>query len=133
FAADRMDHLAREILPALARGQDVVSDRYYHSSLAYQAEETDRVLVEQANARARRPDLTLVIAVPAAQAAEPRRREGRLEERYDDVALQERIARNYEAIAARLQARERIVVIPGTQPIAEVQGAIRREVEPLCS
>src|SRR5262249_48635759 len=36
FAADRLDHLQREVEPALARGAVVVSDRWYHSSLAYQ-------------------------------------------------------------------------------------------------
>jgi dTMP kinase len=42
FAADRLDHLQREIEPLLAAGSDVVSDRYLLSSLAYQAEEADR-------------------------------------------------------------------------------------------
>src|SRR3989442_1021120 len=35
FAADRLDHLEREIKPALAGGEDVISDRYLLSSLAY--------------------------------------------------------------------------------------------------
>jgi len=42
FAADRFDHLQREVEPLLAAGNDVVSDRYLMSSLAYQAEEADR-------------------------------------------------------------------------------------------
>ena len=33
FAGDRRDHLDREIIPALQRGA-VITDRYYHSSLA---------------------------------------------------------------------------------------------------
>lgn len=37
FAADRIDHLDREILPALARGEVVVCDRYVMSSLVYQS------------------------------------------------------------------------------------------------
>ncbi len=37
FAADRAEHLTRVIEPALARGAWVISDRYYHSSLAYQS------------------------------------------------------------------------------------------------
>src|SRR5579864_7294663 len=36
FAADRVDHVAGEIEPALARGQHVLCDRYVLSSLAYQ-------------------------------------------------------------------------------------------------
>src|SRR5215471_2535238 len=36
FAADRMDHLCAEILPALGKGQIVLCDRYLLSSYAYQ-------------------------------------------------------------------------------------------------
>src|SRR5215813_5602752 len=52
--------LLREIVPELARGRHVVSDRYYHSSLAYQSEESERAFVEALNAHARRPDLTFL-------------------------------------------------------------------------
>jgi len=34
FAADRMDHLQREVEPQLAAGVTVISDRWYHLSLA---------------------------------------------------------------------------------------------------
>ncbi|MEJ2673453.1 MAG: dTMP kinase [Deltaproteobacteria bacterium] len=36
FIADRREHVARVIRPALAAGRIVVTDRYYHSSVAYQ-------------------------------------------------------------------------------------------------
>ncbi len=36
FAADRYEHVATEIIPALKDGKIVVSDRYLYSSLAYQ-------------------------------------------------------------------------------------------------
>src|SRR4051794_5496285 len=36
FSADRADHLARTVRPALARGEWVVCDRYLLSTLAYQ-------------------------------------------------------------------------------------------------
>ena len=36
FAADRTDHLAAQVLPALAAGKVVLCDRYVLSSLAYQ-------------------------------------------------------------------------------------------------
>src|SRR4051812_35922446 len=41
FAADRLDHLSREVEPALARGQHVITDRYLLSSLAYQTVDGD--------------------------------------------------------------------------------------------
>jgi dTMP kinase len=36
FAADRLEHVENEVLPALRQGRLVVSDRYVYSSLAYQ-------------------------------------------------------------------------------------------------
>ena len=36
FAADRADHTRRAILPSINKGYVVISDRYIHSSLAYQ-------------------------------------------------------------------------------------------------
>src|SRR3569623_635332 len=57
FAADRRDHLTREIEPALAAGCDVISDRYLLSSLAYQAVEADRSWVERLAEGVRAPDL----------------------------------------------------------------------------
>src|SRR5262245_55060798 len=126
FAADRMDHLSREIEPALAKGQHVVSDRYYHSSLAYQAEEADREFVAAINARARRPDLTLLLRVSAAEAAKRRKAAGRTTERYDDLTLQERIAHNYDRISG-------MTIIDGGQSVERVQEALRREVEQVCA
>src|SRR4051794_5711725 len=37
FAADRLDHLKREIEPQLQKGVHVISDRYVISSLVYQS------------------------------------------------------------------------------------------------
>jgi dTMP kinase len=72
FAADRRDHLTREIEPALAGGFDVVSDRYLPSSLAYQAVAADRAWVEQLANGVREPDLTLLLDVEIGVAARRR-------------------------------------------------------------
>ena len=52
FAADRLDHLQREVEPRLAAGVTVVSDRWYHSSLAYQGTGADHDWIATLNARA---------------------------------------------------------------------------------
>ncbi len=36
FAADRIEHIQNEVVPALEEGKIVISDRYVYSSLAYQ-------------------------------------------------------------------------------------------------
>jgi dTMP kinase len=106
FAADRRDHLAREIEPALASGSDVVSDRYLLSSLAYQAVEADRTWVQRLAEGVRVPDLTVLLDLPTAVAAERRRRAGRVDERYDADATLMRVAENYRRLAAAASAQQ---------------------------
>jgi dTMP kinase len=132
FAADRMDHLEAEILPRIRDGVIVVSDRYDLSSVAYQTatapaedpEEAKRVVawIRELNARARRPDLTLVLDVRAEVAAERRKSRGGARELYEDGELQKRLARAY-ARAEELVPQDRIEHIDANAPIDEVVSA----------
>jgi len=64
FAADRLEHLKNEVLPALDEGKTVVSDRYVFSSLAYQgAAGLDLDWIEKINEQAVPPDLAIFIDV----------------------------------------------------------------------
>lgn len=64
FAADRVEHVKDEVLPALGEGKIVVSDRYVFSSLAYQgAAGLDLGWIERVNEHAVRPDLAVFIDV----------------------------------------------------------------------
>jgi dTMP kinase len=64
FAADRLDHLKSEIVPALKEGRLVISDRYLYSSLAYQgAAGLDLSWIEKINEHALRPDFAVFIDV----------------------------------------------------------------------
>ena len=64
FAADRFDHVENTVLPALKKGQIVVSDRYVYSSLAYQgATGLELDWIEKMNKQAIRPDLAVFIDV----------------------------------------------------------------------
>ncbi len=114
FAADRLDHLQREIEPALAAGATVVSDRYYHSSLAYQGTGADRDWILQLNLRARRPDLTIFLQVRPEVAAQRRVAAGRVQELFEDLRMQEAVAEGYAATLAELQSHgERIEILDG--------------------
>ncbi|MEO2237004.1 MAG: dTMP kinase, partial [Candidatus Poseidoniia archaeon] len=67
FVNDRAEHVEQLILPALARGEIVVCDRYQASTRAYQvAQGVDRALVSRLlDTRGfRDPDLTLWLRVP---------------------------------------------------------------------
>jgi dTMP kinase len=117
FAADRLDHLQREVLPQLAAGVTVISDRWYHSSLAYQGTGADRDWITVLNARARRPDLTLFLRVRPEVAAQRRVAAGRVQELFDDLRIQHEVDAGYGATIAELTAQgERIEVIDGELP-----------------
>ena len=64
FAADRLEHVENEVLPALNQGRLVVSDRYIYSSLAYQgAAGLSLKWIEKINEHALRPDFAIFIDV----------------------------------------------------------------------
>jgi len=64
FAADRIEHVETEILPALNQGRLVISDRYVYSSLAYQgAAGLSLEWIEKVNEHALQPDLAVFIDV----------------------------------------------------------------------
>lgn len=103
FAADRLDHVASEIEPALAAGQVVITDRYVMSSWVYQALDCEPAWVRAINGRAPWPDLTFVIDVPADEAMRRvmarRGAAGPALEIYETTPLQERLAAGYSALA----------------------------------
>jgi dTMP kinase len=117
FAADRLDHLQREVEPQLAAGYTVISDRWYHSSLAYQGTGADRDWITALNARARRPDLTIFLQVRPEVAAQRRVAAGRVQELFEDLRMQHDVDAGYRATIAELTTQgERIEVIDGELP-----------------
>ncbi len=120
FAADRMDHIQREVEPALAAGHVVVSDRWYHSSFAYQGTDADATWIRVLNERARVPDLTLFLRVAPEVAAHRRMLAGRVQELFEDLPMQQRVAAGYERVNASLQASERIDIVDGELSIDAV-------------
>jgi len=64
FAADRVDHVEKEIKPALQKSKIVVCDRYVYSTLAYQgAAYLDLTWIKRINRFALVPDLALFLDV----------------------------------------------------------------------
>jgi dTMP kinase len=128
FAADRMDHLDSSIIPALRAGSVVISDRYDLSSLAYQSvtahEGADPVpWIRTLNRQALRPDLTLVIDVPAEVAEERRRARGGVEELFEARELQARLATVY-ARAEQLVPNDRLLHVPGVGDMGQVAAQV---------
>ena len=64
FTADRYEHLATEVMPAIQEGKIVVCERYYYSTIAYQtAQGVDRSWLFDINKFATKPDLVFFLDV----------------------------------------------------------------------
>lgn len=122
MAADRADHVATMVEPALASGSHVITDRYIGSSLAYQGfgrgldvEEVRRLSVWAAGGLW--PDLTVLLDVPVALAAE---RLGTELDRFESAGdgFHRRVADGFRTLAAN--EPETWVVIDGTRSVDEV-------------
>jgi dTMP kinase len=124
FAADRMDHLDSTVAPALRAGAVVVSDRYDLSSLAYQSVTAHSGAesipwIRELNAQALRPDLTVVIDVPAEVAEQRRQARGGVEEMFEAREIQARLVAVY-ARAEELVPNDRVLHVPGVGEVQEV-------------
>jgi dTMP kinase len=120
FAADRVDHVESTILPALRAGQTVVSDRYTLSSLTYQSltspeGEASVGWIRELNARAVRPDLTIVLDVSEDVAAVRRAARKGPAEIFEVSELQRRLAAAYER-AESFVPHDRVLHVPDGPP-----------------
>jgi dTMP kinase len=126
MAADRAQHVAEVVRPALAADRHVVSDRYIGSSLAYQGHGRGLPVVELRRisgwaANDLWPDLIVLLDVPRdvarqRSAAPPDRLESAGDEFHD------RVARGYRALASADATRW--VVVDGAAPPEEVEAAV---------
>lgn len=133
FAADRTHHCHNEIRPALARGETVITDRYYHSSFAYQGDvdgeqRFDIDWVRALNARALRPDVTFFLDVPVDVALTRLGDRGHLDI-YETREKLERLQARYREVVEILRGEgERIVTVDGTLAaqavLAEITAAL---------
>ncbi len=132
FAADRRDHLARTVEPALDRGDWVVSDRYFHSSLAYQSLDWPLDDVARLNDRFRVPDLTVFIDVDVDVALGRIARRGGAVEWYEADDRLRRVAKAYRSVLRWVGDRgDTVVVVSGELPVAEVSAAVFAAVDAL--
>ena len=129
FAADRLDHNRRVILPAVRAGEIVISDRYLMSSLAYQGLTQSVQWLQQINANARLPDLTLLLRVSPLvglrRVAQRRRGSGGNEEIFDVPETQRKLAESYAVLATRDDLGP-IQVVDGSKKISDVAAELLR-------
>ena len=126
MAADRAQHAAEVIGPALTAGSDVVCDRYLYSSLAYQGYgrglpvEEVRGLSDWATAGLL-PDLVVLLIVPAPVSQQ---RLGRELDRFEAAGadFHTRVAAGFLELAAN--EPDRFVVVDGDGSIDQVAQSV---------
>ena len=132
YAADKAEHVETVVLPALARGEVVVTDRYVDSTLAYQG--AGRTLdVREVERVARwatgdlRPHLTVLLDL------EPSAGLGRFEERdrieQESLEFHQRVRASFLELAAA--DPDHYLVLDARCPVEELSAAIRDRVRPL--
>jgi dTMP kinase len=125
FAADRMDHVESEIEPFIAGGGVIISDRYDASSLAYQSTVSGRSgpsavdWIRSLNEHALRPDITIVIELPADVAAVRRESRGEAAQLYEQHEVQRALAAFYTDLPKHMP-KDRIVMVDGQGTVEEV-------------
>lgn len=135
YAADRADHVANVVRPALERGAIVVSDRYLDSSLAYQGHGRRQPVddIARVNAWATGgllPDLTVLLEVPPADGL---RRLSAPADRIESEPQEfhERVQAGFRALAEA--DPDRYLVLDASRPQAELSREIQyriREILP---
>jgi len=122
FAVDRLDHIEREIKPALTQGKIVVSDRYVYSSIAYQgAVGLDLKWIEEINRWALKPDLAVYLNVPVEVVIKRIKRERSVME-----TLQNQ--RKVREVYLKLVKEGKLILVDGNRPIEVVEREILQKV-----
>lgn len=130
FTADRADHLARTIRPALDAGHWVVCDRYLLSTLAYQgAEGVDPEWMLTVSAGFEVPELTVLLDLPDALRRERLDLRGVLD-RYETPELAGTLRASYRDAVELLRANgHRIEVVAAAGTPGEVTDRILERLE----
>lgn len=128
MAADRAQHVAEVVLPALRAGRDVVSDRSAWSSVAYQGAgrglgEGDVHRISDWASDGRWPDVVVLLDVSPAEAEH---RIGAARDRMEAAgrAFHDRVAAAFRALAAE----HGWCVVDGTGPADDVAARVREAV-----
>lgn len=136
YAADRAQHIATLVRPALERGEVVIQDRYFDSSVAYQG--AGRVLgpdeIRQLSLWATEgllPDLTVLLDLDESSARVRLDAEDKPFDRLEAEAAEfhQRVRHGFLALAAA--EPNRFIVIDASQPIEQIADQIRERVEQL--
>ena len=124
FGADRAQHFTELVLPSLADGKIVLSDRMADSSLAYQGygRGLDKDMIQRVSTwtmQGRMPDVTFFVDVAIDVALEriARTRETKTSFEQEQVDFWQRVRDGYKEI---FQTRDNVITLDGSKPPEQV-------------
>lgn len=122
YTADRHEHLKRVILPMLAEGKNVVCDRYFYSTIAYESAifGVSQEWIRKLHENVRKPDVVIFIDIePDVSLA---RKRARPHDRLEKVELLEKVRDAYRKMAKE----EGFFVVNGDRPKEEVFADVKK-------
>lgn len=132
YAADKAEHVDKLVLPALAAGGVVITDRYVDSTLAYQGggrslDSTDLEFIARWATSGLRPHLTVLLDVDPAVGLSRFGTPDRIEA--EPLDFHQRVRQEFLDLAATDSAH--YLILNGSGDRAEIHDQIRTRVEPL--
>lgn len=137
FAADRALHVDTVIRPALEAGEVVLTDRFVDSSLAYQGAGRE-LTVDEVRRVSRwatgglRPDLTVLLDIPATQGLDRARGRGAADKlEGESLSFHERVRESFRHLAE--SEPRRYLVLDAVRPPEEIAALVLHAVDGLFS
>ena len=135
-----LDRIAHNVNPVngiekfLASGVDVICDRYYYSSLAYQGSETDFDWVLDMNINCpeiRKPDLCIFLDLEPEKCLDRISKNRLVKEIYEETERLERYRKRYFEIFDMLKFTDNIAIIDTARDIEEIAADVYAKVSEL--
>ncbi|MEM5871512.1 MAG: dTMP kinase [Candidatus Aenigmatarchaeota archaeon] len=129
YVADRLEHLKKEILPSLEKGINVICDRYFYSTIAYESAifNVSKDWIKQLHEKIKKPDVVIFIDI------EPEISLKRKRERPDDRLEKVEILKKVRQVYLELADEEKFFVVNGDRSKEEIFEDIKKIVNKMLS
>lgn len=126
FVADRIDHLEKQVIPALKSGKIVISDRYFWSTVAYGSLQLDRDWLISLHRYCLEPDLVIFIEVSPAICLERIKKRGGERSVFEAQKKLAKVNRTYHWLVKKFPKKS--VIIDGSGKPTEVAKIVAESV-----
>ncbi len=121
YTADRFEHLKKVIIPALNTGKNVICDRFFYSTIAYESAifGVDREWIRSLHEEIRKPDVVIFIDIDPEISL--KRERSSPNDRLEKVGLLKKVRESYKGMVNE----ERFFVVNGDRTKEEVFNDVR--------